>query len=124
MKTFQIYQLTRRADVLFVVLDENLPRDCLRLERLKKYLPKFLQMDRPEKVIISLERLCYINNSVVHALLLAQKALAPHGGRMMLCKLSPVVREVFRIQHLEETIFQIYDTELNALQAFGEPQQA
>jgi anti-sigma B factor antagonist len=68
------------------------------------------------RVILNLREVNYIDSSGVASLVEGLKASRDVGSRLILFGLSPIAREVLQLSRLL-TIFEIYDTEEQALGA-------
>ena len=68
------------------------------------------------KVVMNLREVNYIDSSGVASLVEGLKASRDVGSRLILFGLSPIAREVLQLSRLL-TIFEIYDTEEQALGA-------
>ena len=84
--------------------------------QVKKAFDKLMQV-KSEKVLINLQKVAYIDSSGLATLVEVLKNLKNFGGRLKLCNLSNKVRSLFEITKLEK-LFDIADTEEEALQAF------
>jgi anti-sigma B factor antagonist len=71
---------------------------------------------RTPRVILNLHEVSYIDSSGVASLVEGLKASRDAGSRLILFGLSPIAHEVLRLTRLL-TVFEIYDTERQALEA-------
>jgi len=65
-------------------------------------------------IVVTMDGLRYISSSGLRALLAARTALRKTGGDVLLCTLSPAVRDIFDMVGFD-TIFKIYPTREEAL---------
>ena len=84
--------------------------------QVKKAFDKLMQ-SKSEKVLINLQKVAYIDSSGLATLVEILKNLKNFGGKLKLCNLSNKVKSLFEITKLEK-LFDIVDTEEEALQAF------
>jgi len=62
-----------------------------------------------QRLLFDVSRLDYISSAGLRVLLMALKALAPAGGRVVLCGPAPHVREIFEVSRFS-TVMPIADT--------------
>ena len=60
--------------------------------------------DEDRAVVLDLEHLSYISSAGLRVILMTAKGLQQAGGQLMLCTLSPPVREVFEISGFDQII--------------------
>jgi anti-sigma B factor antagonist len=77
-----------------------------------------LTVDSRPKVVLDLGGVEYVSSSGLRVLLMLRRSIDKLKGDLKLCNLTPFVAEVFEISNLQN-IFAVYDTEYEALQAFG-----
>lgn len=70
-------------------------------------------------LVIDFSQVTFISSIGLRALMIAIKQVKAQGGRMILCALSPMVDEVFRISRFD-LLFEIVPTRAAALAAAGE----
>ena len=103
----------RRADqtaILHVSGDIDLASSPV----MSKVLMRELRENRTPIVICNLAQVGYIDSSGIASLVEGLKASREIGSNLILCGLSPVVREVLRLSRLL-TVFKIYEDENQAL---------
>ncbi len=69
--------------------------------------------EAPDAVVIDLEQLDYMSSAGLRVLLMAAKRTKAQGQRLLLCGLSPNIREVFDISGFS-AIFEIADSRSEA----------
>ncbi len=67
-------------------------------------------------LIIDFKNIQFISSAGLRVLLLAAKKVKPYGGKIILCKMSKDVKEVFDISGFS-SIFNIYDDVSDAIKA-------
>jgi anti-anti-sigma factor len=87
--------------VLTVLEPELRTEDVVSL--LQKELFDAVAEHAPTKVVIDLHEVKYLGSAGFHPLLNLRRQLQEQGSRMILCGLSPVLAEVFRITRLIHT---------------------
>ena len=70
-------------------------------------------------VILNLEEVLYIDSSGLGVLITCMKLFAKIGGRFKIGGLSEPVQHVFKIMQ-SRTLFEIYDTEAEAVKSFND----
>lgn len=80
----------------------------------------FVEQERPRELLVNLSRLGYCSTAVMSALVAVQRQLAslPVTGVMKLCGASEVVDEAIRRLKLDQGVFDIYSTDVDAIRAF------
>jgi anti-sigma B factor antagonist len=86
--------------------------------QVKKAFDKLVQT-KNEKVLINLQEVGYIDSSGLATLVEILKNFKSYNGRLKLSNLSNKVRSLFEITKLEK-LFDIMDTEEEALKSFGQ----
>ena len=76
-----------------------------------------LYQSADDKVLIDFSSLSYISSSGLRLILVAAKRARQVGGRLLLCELSPAVREVFEISGFLK-IMETVDSKALAQDAF------
>ena len=65
-------------------------------------------------IIVAMDGLRYVSSSGLRTLLAARTAMRKVGGDVLLCALSPAVRDIFDVVGFD-AVFKIYDTREQAL---------
>ncbi|MFC1485124.1 STAS domain-containing protein [bacterium] len=76
-----------------------------------------------QTIICDFSETDYISSAGLRVLLLVAKKMKKLGNNLALCSLKPFVKEVFDIAGFT-TLFQIYESEAEALKAFDPEEQA
>jgi anti-sigma B factor antagonist len=72
------------------------------------------------RLVLDLGQVQFIDSSGCGAILSCLKALTGHGGDLKLCRITPTVRNVFKLIRLDK-ICDLFDTRDAAVRAFGPP---
>lgn len=80
-------------------------------------LQRFAEEQKPRVVVVDFGNVTYCSTAVINSLMQLRKRLTEYGGELRLSGLSPEVREAFGHLRLDGTIFQIYETESEAVTA-------
>jgi anti-anti-sigma factor len=70
-------------------------------------------------VVVDLGHADYVGSEALGWFLRLRKRVAPRGGRVLLCRLSPHAREIIRVTQLDK-ILDVYPSRAGALLATGE----
>ena len=70
------------------------------------------------QVLVDLSEVASLDSSGVNWLLVAQKRMHEHGGKLVLHSLSPIANNVLKVLNLH-AVFQVADSEADALQMLG-----
>jgi anti-anti-sigma factor len=73
----------------------------------KRELTRFAQNEKPEKVVVDFCNVQRFSTEFIGTLLSFKRQMGT-GGRIALCSLQPVHRDIFRVLNLDGTVFQIF----------------
>lgn len=88
-------------------------------EKLRDELLALVTTLAPLRLILSLKDVEFMGSNAIGILINVRKAVDGYGGRMFLCELQPNVRMAFKVLNLEGTLFKIFESESEALNAFN-----
>lgn len=94
--------LQHRPDVLAFEGDIDLHVSPVVTESLNAVIKK-----KPERIVIDLSRVTYIDSAGVAALILAMQEVEEYGGKFFLCGLQETLRSIFETLGLDR-IFRIF----------------
>jgi anti-anti-sigma factor len=115
-KTFQLKQL---GPVMLVqpveaeIVSRNLIND------LSDDLLELVKSRQPKHLVLSLKRVTRYSSEAIGGLIRVVRRVKAYGGQMKLC-MNEDFRDLFKVTHLDGTLFDIYDTESEAVAAFFE----
>ena len=115
-KTFQLKQLgpvTLVQPVEAEIVSRNLIND------LSDDLLELVNTQKPKHLVLSLKRVTRYSSEAIGGLIRVVRRVKAYGGQMKLC-MNEDFRDLFRVTHLDGTLFDIYDTESEAVAAFFE----
>ena len=78
----------------------------------------FVEMYRPRQLVVNFHRIKYCSTALITGVLQARKRLDQIGGDLKVCGMSKPVRDTFVMLNLDGTVFDIYESESDALSAF------
>jgi anti-sigma B factor antagonist len=105
----------RRMDKM-TILDISGDIDLAHSSEVRRIILLEFREKRTPRVILNLLKVNYIDSSGVASLVEGLKASRDVGSRLILFGLSPIAHEVLQLSRLLK-IFEIYDTEEQALEA-------
>jgi anti-sigma B factor antagonist len=87
---------------------------------LEPELTRLVTEEGTTRFLLDLGKVELVTSSAIVQLIMLNSALANSGARLILCSLRPEVYDVFSMMKLD-TLFQIEDDEVSALDAFNRP---
>lgn len=105
-------------DVTVINLDESSIVDGQQVEELGAALTKLIDARACKKVVIDFTKVKFLSSSALGVLIKLQKQAREIKGTIVLCGLKKELFQVFKITSLDK-LFTFYDTEEQALAAFG-----
>jgi anti-sigma B factor antagonist len=109
-------QITARKMDKTTILDISGDIDLAHSGEVRRAVLLEIRDNKTPKVILNMCEVNYIDSSGVASLVEGLKASRDMGSRLILFGLSPVTYEVLQLSRLLK-VFEIYDTEDNALEA-------
>lgn len=88
-------------------------------EMVRQRVDQELDGDVFKNMIISMERLEFMDSSGLGVILGRYKKISQHGGKMALCAVTDSVRKIFELSGVLK-ILPLYDSEARALTEIGE----
>lgn len=85
---------------------------------LQRELLAFVEMYRPNKLVVNFEHIRYCSTALISGVLKSRRRLDAIGGELKFCGMSEPVRDAFIMLNLDGTVFDIYNSESDALAAF------
>lgn len=83
----------------------------------KRELIHFAQDRRPDKAVVDFHHVQRFSTEFIGTLLSFKRQMGTNG-RIALCAMQPVHRDIFRVLNLDGTVFQIFATVDEAVQSF------
>ena len=84
----------------------------------KKELIRFAQEEKPDKVVMDFQNVQRFSTEFIGTLLSFKKQMSA-GGKIKLCSLQPVLRDILRVLNLDGTVFQIFADVDEAVRSFS-----
>lgn len=105
-------------DVLIIQLIDPKLFDTATVTELQDELLCVVETAQPKRAIVDFSRVVHCSTAVINGLLRAKKRILMEGGQLALCGMTDAIRDAYRMLNLDGTVFQIYDTLNDALDAF------
>lgn len=118
MSTYRYFHPQQHGEIAEAILVEPVDADELLFNQLRDEIVEYVKKERPDKLLINFREFARASTAVINALLVVKKRVAQEGGELKLCDLSDNVRASYRLLNLDGTVFDIYDTQAEALTAF------
>jgi anti-anti-sigma regulatory factor len=80
-------------------------------------LEEYVSMAKPEKIVFSLKHMTKYSSQAIGGLVRVQRVVEKYGGRMKLA-MTESIRELFRVTGLDGSVFEIFETESDAIASF------
>ena len=111
------FRIGRQGDVIVVTPTVFDFLDQVTNFEAKRELIRFAQNEKPEKVVVDFSNVQRFSTEFIGTLLSFKRQMGT-GGRISLCSLQPVHRDIFRVLNLDGTVFQIFDEVKQAVESF------
>jgi anti-anti-sigma factor len=98
------------------ILDEKLS-GAVQMQELAAELSQFLEETEHKDVLLNLARVTFIASAALNRLINFQKRVHDAGGRLVLCRLSPPIENIFSTTRLNQ-VFEIQKSESEAFASF------
>ena len=92
--------------------------DVPRYAELQAELLAFVEMYRPSQLVVNFDRIRYCSTALINGVLRSRTRLHAIGGQLKFCGMSEPVRDAFVMLNLDGTVFDIYESESDALADF------
>ena len=105
-----------------VTLIKPLKADLVSRERINVFsdeLLEFVSNEKPPRIVFTLKHVDRYSSEAIGGLIRVDKEVRSYGGEMKLC-MSHDVRELFRVTRLDGNVFDIYESESEAVASFFE----
>lgn len=91
--------------------------DAANIQELGEELFAIVEKDQKKNLILNFSSVEFLSSAALNKLIILDKKVKAHTGRMRLCNLKPEIYEVFAITRLNQ-LFDIKNTESEALAGF------
>jgi anti-sigma B factor antagonist len=110
-------EVSEIGDVTVVRFVDRKILDTANIQELGDELFGLVETDNRKSLLLNFSRVEFLSSAALNKLILLDRSVKKHGGRLKLCSLRPEIQEVFVITRLNQ-MFDIYDEESDALAAF------
>lgn len=91
--------------------------DATAIEELGGELFSLVETDNRKNLLLNFTGVEFLSSAALNKLIILDKKVKTHGGRLKMCNLRPEIAEIFSITRLDK-LFDIRDNEQTALEAF------
>jgi anti-sigma B factor antagonist len=91
--------------------------EAANIQELGDELFQLVERDQRKNLILNFANVEFLSSAALNKLIILDKKVKAHTGKMRLCNLRPEIYEVFAITRLNQ-LFDIKPTEADALQGF------
>lgn len=110
-------EVSEIGDVTIVRFVDRKILDTANIQELGDELFSLVEHDHRKRLLLNFAHVEFLSSSALNKLILLDRAVDKHSGRLALCNLRPEIQEVFVITRLNQ-VFTIYDEEADALAGF------
>ncbi len=117
MSQYRYFETHQRGDAVVMMLINPSILDRLLINELGDEIMEFIEQTKPRRLIVDFQRVGHCSSEVLGGLIRAKRRVVEAGGSVALCGMKPEIRSLFRVTHLENTVFQVFDDEAAAVEA-------
>ncbi len=110
-------EVSEIGDVTVVRFVDRKILDTANIQELGDELFSLVESDNRKSLLLNFSRVEFLSSAALNKLILLDRAVKKHGGRLKLCSLRPEIQEVFVITRLNQ-MFDIHEEEADALATF------
>jgi len=110
-------EVSEVGDVTVVRFVDRKVLDTANIQELSDELFALVEKDNRKSLLLNFSRVEFLSSAALNKLILLDRSVKKHGGRLRLCCLRPEIREVFEITRLDQ-MFEIGDDEAESLKSF------
>lgn len=110
-------EVTEIGDVSVVRFVDRRILDAANIEGLGDELFSLVETDNRARLVLNFTGVEFLSSAALNKLIILDKKVKSHGGKLVLCDLRPEIKEVFAITRLDQ-LFTISDSEQAALADF------
>ncbi|TWU45383.1 hypothetical protein Q31b_05550 [Novipirellula aureliae] len=92
--------------------------DRLMIQETQDELIEYIQIGKPERLVISFEGVKSISSEFITTLLRCNEYVRSVEGDLILSCMSPVVRMAFQVTNLDGNVLRIHNSVINAIDSF------
>ncbi len=110
-------EVSEIGDVTVVRFVDRKILDTANIQELGDELFALVENDNRKSLLLNFSRVEFLSSAALNKLILLDRAVKKHGGRLKLCNLRPEIQEVFVITRLNQ-MFSIHEEEADVLASF------
>lgn len=110
-------EVSEIGDVTIVRFVDRKILDTANIQELGDELFSLVEHDQRRKLLLNFSHVEFLSSSALNKLILLDRVVEKHQGKLALCNLRPEIQEVFVITRLNQ-MFTIYEEEADALASF------
>ncbi len=111
-------EVSEVGDVSVVRFVERRILDAANIESLGDELFALVETDQRKQLLLNFTGVEFLSSAALNKLIILDKKVKSHGGKLVLCDLRQEIKEVFAITRLDQ-LFTISSTEQKALKEFS-----
>ncbi|MEX0820013.1 MAG: STAS domain-containing protein [Pirellulaceae bacterium] len=120
MVDYKRFEVTHQNDVTVLRFVDAELSDLVLQDAAHEELMALVEEDQPSKLLVDFSAVQYCTTGIINSLLTTKKRVVAGGGALKLCGLTQHVHDAFIALNLENTVFDVYPTQAEALAAFAE----
>jgi anti-sigma B factor antagonist len=110
-------EVTEVGEITVVRFRDRKILDATAIEELGGELFALVENDNRKNLLLNFTGVEFLSSAALNKLIILDKKIKAHGGRLKMCHLRPEIAEIFSITRLDK-LFDIRDNEQTALEAF------
>ena len=118
MSETRYFQIRQQNEVTIAQLVDPNRFDRLLFNEIGDELIAYVDENNTRSLLINFENVTYCSSEVLGSLVRTHSHIAASGGVMNLCCMKDDIHELFRITHLENNVFKIFESEEEAVASF------
>jgi anti-sigma B factor antagonist len=119
MATHQRIDVSKSGDVTVVTFLDKKVLDETGIQELGQELFDLVERDNRRQLLLNFENVEFISSATLGKLIVLDRKVKTHKGRLKMSNIRPEILEVFQITKLNK-VFDIRDQQAEALAAFGQ----
>lgn len=104
MAGYQRISVIEKDDIQIVHFNENRLLDLLVIENVGQELYRLSSEANCAKLLLSFAEVESLSTSMLGKLIMLNKRMKAHGGKLVLCAIKPQIREVFAMTNLDRIL--------------------
>ena len=119
MDSYKRFQVELDGHVTVIRLIDSQLHEIILITELHDELLEYIEHHQPRNLLVDFAMVTQCSSAVINSMLRARRRVLEHGGCIRLCSMHGPVRAVFQTLCLDGTVFEIYESLPEALQAFS-----